>query len=555
MKLGVNVAIIQEGKILLTQREDFEVWCLPGGAVDPGESLAEAACREVREEIGLEVELTGLVGVYSIPEEGIGSGHIAVFTAHPAGGTLQLDPREVVAADYFAAGDLPELTLDWHRQRILDAFNGAGGSLYRRQRIDRPFPALSRAELYALRDRSGLTRQEFFVQHYMATASPPATPIPPRTFLWRPEALIANRHRIDGGDPLLQPAYRKLLADAEKAMNAGPWSVMDKAVTPPSGDKHDYYSVGPYWWPNPDTADGLPYVRRDGETNPERARYDSDPLKALVAAVDTLALAYFFSGADRFAARAATLLRVWFLNESTRMNPHLDYGQAIPGICDGRGIGIIDTLQLSRTVDAIGLLATSSQWTDSDQAGMAEWFRRYSRWLLESKNGQDEARQHNNHGVWYDVQLAAFALFARMDDIARTVLVVSAPQRIAGHIAADGSQPYELARTRSLSYSTMNLRGLMDLARLGEHMGLDLWHFVPRTGGGLCAAVDYLVHHAVDSEWTQAQITPFDYGELLPILRQAARVYDNVQYEDAISRLPAEIATQRTQLLLHPGDE
>ncbi len=516
MKLGVNVAIIENNRILLTQREDFEVWCLPGGAVDPGESLAEAAQREVLEEIGLAVELTRLVGVYSIPEEGVGSGHIALFAGRVNGGEMKLDPHEVLAADFFSADALPELMLDWHRDRAVDALNGAGGSVFHRQHVRWPFPLLSRKELYALRDRTGLPRHEFYRRFYVQGEAPPKKP--PRTFLLDADALASVKQRLAAGDAALQAAYAKLLGEAEAALSAGPWSVMDKAHTPPSGDKHDYFSVGPYWWPNPDTADGLPYIRRDGETNPQRADYDSDPLKQLVAAVDTLALAYFFSDDERFAGHAAHLLRVWFLDDSTRMNPHLNYAQAIPGVCDGRGIGIIDTLQLSRSVDAIGLLASSPHWEPVDQVGMVDWFRRYLRWLLESPLGQDEARQHNNHGVWYDVQVASFALLAGMDDSARTLLVSSAPQRISNHIAADGSQPHELARTRSLSYSVMNLRGLMDLARLGEQFGLDLWRFVARERGGIQAALDYLVENAVDAEWNLPQITPFDENELLPLL-------------------------------------
>ncbi|MBI1295992.1 NUDIX domain-containing protein [bacterium] len=540
MKLGVNVAIIQDNRILLTQREDFEVWCLPGGAVDPGETLAEAARREVREEIGIEVELERLVGVYSLPEDGVGSGHIAVFAARPLSEELTLDPNEVIAAGYFTLDTLPDAMLDWHRPRAEDALSGVGGSLYRRQNVPWPFPQLSRRELYALRDRLGLPRAEFYHRFYVAGETVPAAVLPVRTFLLDADHLLANKRRLAARDATLEHAYANLLVEAEDALNAGPWSVMDKPHTPPSGDKHDYYSVGPYWWPNPDSADGLPYVRRDGETNPERAHYDSDPLKDLIAAVDTLALAYFFSEDERFARHAAHLLRVWFLDEATRMNPHLNYGQAIPGICDGRGIGIIDTLQLSRTVDAIGLLAASPHWEKTDQLGMADWFRRYTDWLLQSPLGQEEARQHNNHGVWYDAQVAAFALFAGMKEIARALLVTSAPQRITAHIAQDGSQPHELARTRSLSYSVMNLHGLMDLARLGDHFDLDLWRFVGRDHGGIQAALDYLIANTVDADWDLPQITPFDQNELLSLLLRAVAVYPETEYAAVALRLQAE---------------
>jgi hypothetical protein len=147
------------------------------------------------------------------------------------------------------------------------------------------------------------------------------------------------------------------------------------------------------------------------------------------------------------------------------------------------------------------------------------------------------------------VQIASFALLAGMDDSARTLLVTSAPQRISGHIAADGSQPHELARTRSLSYSVMNLHGLMDLARLGEQFNLDLWRIEARDRGGIQAALDYLIEHAVDGEWDLPQITPFDASELLPLLLRAERVYARQGYAPAAKRLTDEPMTDRSWLL------
>src|SRR5690606_33758828 len=165
---------------------------------------------------------------------------------------------------------------------------------------------------------------------------------------------------------------------------------------------------------------------------------------------------------------AARLLRVWFLDEATRMNPHLEYGQAVPGRNKGRGIGIIDTAGLPRLVDAVGLLQGSQHWTDVDQQGMQQWFGEYLTWLRESRHGRDEDRTKNNHATWYDVQVAAFALFAGEEHIAREVLEGAGDRRIRTQIEPDGRQPHELARTKSFDYSTMNLRGMFELATLAE---------------------------------------------------------------------------------------
>lgn len=161
--LGVNISIIQNGKILLTKREDFEVWCLPGGAVDEGESIAQAAIRETREETGLIVELTRLVGLYSRPGWP-GAGHIASFLASPIGGQLKADPSEVIDMAYFAPDALPEDLLWWHKQRIADAFSGVCGVVWS-QIVDYPFDReLTRPEMYRLRDESGLSRRDFYFE-------------------------------------------------------------------------------------------------------------------------------------------------------------------------------------------------------------------------------------------------------------------------------------------------------------------------------------------------------------------------------------------------------
>jgi ADP-ribose pyrophosphatase YjhB (NUDIX family) len=161
--LGVTIAIFQAGQILLTRREDFEVWCLPGGAVDDGESLAQAAMREAREETGLEVELTRLVGIYSRPKWWH-SMHLVLFAARPVGGALRPDPHEVIEIGYFDPAGLPAPLLAGHSRQIADALEGSCGRAWSHE-VSWPFePGMTRQELYAMRDRSGLSRQQFYEQ-------------------------------------------------------------------------------------------------------------------------------------------------------------------------------------------------------------------------------------------------------------------------------------------------------------------------------------------------------------------------------------------------------
>jgi ADP-ribose pyrophosphatase YjhB (NUDIX family) len=172
--LGAIVAVIEGDRVLLTRRHDFEVWCLPGGHVDDGESLAGAAMREVREETGLAVELTHLVGVYSKPGLFGGTLHLVLFAGRVVGGTLQPQPEEVVEVGHFGRDDLPALLVWGHREAILDAFDGIGGSIARSNlTAGPPTPGLTRATLEPMRAASGLSRADFYLRHLVPPSSEP----------------------------------------------------------------------------------------------------------------------------------------------------------------------------------------------------------------------------------------------------------------------------------------------------------------------------------------------------------------------------------------------
>jgi ADP-ribose pyrophosphatase YjhB (NUDIX family) len=164
---GVSIALIDHGRVLLTRREDFDIWCLPGGAVDENESSAEAARREMKEETGLSVTLTALVGVYS-ELNWFGSGlHVVHFAAAAVPQEMRLNVAEVLEARYFSQEELPEPLMAGHRRRILDALHGTAGSRVWKQEIPWPFEKeISRDEIYRLRDQSGLSRREFYIKHF-----------------------------------------------------------------------------------------------------------------------------------------------------------------------------------------------------------------------------------------------------------------------------------------------------------------------------------------------------------------------------------------------------
>ena len=374
----------------------------------------------------------------------------------------------------------------------------------------------------------------------------------PRTLLARGEVLARVRERVRAGDSALAPAYAKLLDDARRALAVAPASVMDKQRMPASGDRHDYMSFGPYWWPDSTKPDGLPFIRRDGQVNPgSRQDSDSPRMGRMSDASTTLALAYYLSGDERYAEHAARLLRTWFLDSATRMNPNLRFGQAIPGITDGRGIGLIDTRELASLIDAMALLHGSPSWRADDEQGMLRWYGDFLRWLKTSPQGLDEAKEKNNHGTWVDVQTAAIALFVGDTAFARQVVAERGRRRIDTQITSDGREPFELARTRSLSYSQFNADALTRLAELGRWVGVDLWHYTSPTGGSIRGALAYLAPYADSTrKWPVRQITPVSSSALLGTYRRADAALRDPALRTAIAQMPAaNRATDRSRLL------
>ncbi len=378
----------------------------------------------------------------------------------------------------------------------------------------------------------------------------------PRVFLLDAKQLQLTRQRVRDGDKSLTAAWARLEREAQKALSEGPFSVVNKSVTPPSGDKHDYMTQAPYFWPDPKSPNGLPYIRRDGERNPEINKItDHHSLDDLENSVETLALAYYFKGDEAYAAKAVQLLRAFFLESATRMNPNLEYAQFIPGVNTGRGIGLIETRGLTRVVDAIGLLAGSKSLTEADQRGLQDWFGKFLQWMQESKNGREESAAKNNHGTYYDLQVVSFALFLGKRDLAVRVLQEARQKRIATQIEPDGRQPLELARTKAWGYSNGNLDGLMLLATLGERVGVDLWNFQTNDGRSIRKALDFLTPIALgERKWQYQELGGVKPESLFPLMRRAANVYHDTPYQALMAKVPEVDLVDRSRLLRPDGN-
>jgi hypothetical protein len=300
-----------------------------------------------------------------------------------------------------------------------------------------------------------------------------------------------------------------LKAARDKAIQAGPFSVTfsrPKGLSP--AGPHDFFSEGPYWWPDPANPEG-PYIRRDGERNPNLFTANDDDMGRMSEAVLVLGIAAYFQDDREAAARAWRLLDAWFLAPETLMKPHLEYGQAIRGRTAGRGTGIIDSRPLQWCAAGVALLAASKFSDQRKLEGVKAWFGSYVEWLTTSQKGLDEKMSGNNHATWWAAQVAAYAVLCgdgRAEQAAyahyRDVLVPS-------QLQADGSAPREEARTKSLSYSIMNLEGFTLLCRLAGVRGEDLWGFRTPLGASVLRSVEYLAPFVEDpSRWTKQQIAP-----------------------------------------------
>ncbi|HEX4793339.1 MAG TPA: alginate lyase family protein [Humisphaera sp.] len=375
----------------------------------------------------------------------------------------------------------------------------------------------------------------------------------PRVFSANPATLLSVKQRIAAQDPALMPAFDALMKDAQKAVKVVPASVMEKPQTPPGVDRHDYVSYAPYFWPNPDTKDGLPYVRHDGKRNHDKVNEGDAPrFEKMMGTVATLALAYELSGREEFAEHASTIVRVWFIDPATRMNPNFTHAQAIPGTNSGRGTGLIEFASMPHLVDSLGMLEGSKSWTKQDQQAMKEWLSKFAHWMTTSKEAADERNAANNHGSWFDVEEVSLLLYLGKDEEARAICERAKQKRIARQIEPDGRQPLELARADGFGYSVFNVNALFALATLAQRVDVDLWHFKTADGRSLRKALDFLAPYAdAQKKWPHNQANALNREKLAAALQQAIQIYGGTSYADALQHLPADaVAADRIRLLI-----
>ena len=334
-----------------------------------------------------------------------------------------------------------------------------------------------------------------------------------------------------------------LIKVAEEALVVKVNPVSNKKHLRFGATKNDFVSAAPYWWPNPDTDDGLPYIKKDGQVNPlttDDDYYDRNRLNVMHDTFCKLAVAYFYTNDMRYKDAACEHLYKWFVDPETRMNPSLDYAQQIAGVCNGRDFGIIDTTCLVNVIDC-ALLLNYEKIDD-----FKEWAAKYLEWLLTDHNGISESKKDNNHGLWYDAQVIALAAFTGNTEVVKTT-AINMKDRIASQVAEDGSLPEELARTRSYMYSHFALRGIYYAHEISAKFGVQILTQEYKK------CFDFLMPFVNGTKvWKHTQILNEEPSDAGACMYFGYRIFGDVQFREAANKKYGEMIDNPTMQLRFP---
>ncbi|WP_057775498.1 alginate lyase family protein [Cytobacillus dafuensis] len=339
---------------------------------------------------------------------------------------------------------------------------------------------------------------------------------------FRTEVLKEELNQYESGKKIAP--IDQLIADAEEALTQGPYSVIDKTTLPPSHNANDYWHPAPYWWPNPKTKDGMPYIRRDGKRVPgtrmyelESEKYDRTRLQYVFDDSITLALAWYFTKEKKYAMHGVRILERFFINPKTRMTPHLKYAQVRLGRNNNKGShsGIIEMKDMYYYLDAIRLFHAAGCMDEETLIDFKKWLSSYLEWLVHSAQGEKEQKSSNNHGTFYDLQVAAIAEFLNNRSLLYKTLARS-KARIREQFAKDGSQPKELKRNTTAHYCFFNFQGWIYLCEIANRWGMDLWSYKASNGSSLMNGAKWLLSHS-GKEWPYKQADEFDLERYFPI--------------------------------------
>ena len=344
---------------------------------------------------------------------------------------------------------------------------------------------------------------------------------------------------------------------SEKLLAEKPRTVTASSCPRSAGGKHDFYSEGPYWWPDPANPDG-PFIRHDGLRFPGRFVTHDDDLRNVSWIVGTHTSAWLLTGKEKYAKAAMDHLRAWFIDTTTLMNPNMLYAQAIRGINTGRGVGIIDAGQLMDIAQSVLILGKSPDVSAGEIAQIKEWFRQFIGWLTTHPYGIDEMNAKNNHGSWWFAQVASYARLVGDEKLLQRCRDKYKDTLLPNQMAANGSFPEELARTKPYSYSLFNLDAFASLLWIVSDKNYDSWNYTLPDGRGLSKGLDYMWPFLKDkTKWTGGK--DVDHWEEQPEPRQfmlfAAMKSNNASWFDlwkSLAEKNSSDASRRSMMLKNP---
>lgn len=300
--------------------------------------------------------------------------------------------------------------------------------------------------------------------------------------------------------------YPELIDSTEKIDKSKLYSITQVYCKNSAGNRNEFYSEGDYWWPNDESLNGLPYIRKDGVSNPGNFNAHRKLLIKMSLQLAELTLQYQKTRKQEYACQALEALRYWFLRPQTHMEPHLKYAQAIPGVCTGRGLGIIDTLHLVEAVLAIMRLRKLKAMDIETENDLISWFSQYLSWLLTHRYGQKEKTHGNNHSSCWYLQIAAFALLTDNQNVIDMCRNDYKSVLLPSQMALNGSFPRELKRTKPYCYSIFNLEAMTAFCQILTTPENNLFNYKNSNGLSLRNGIEFIYPYLLDkNSWPYAK--------------------------------------------------
>lgn len=310
-----------------------------------------------------------------------------------------------------------------------------------------------------------------------------------------------NRKSVTNFDLINQIDESRILTSANKYLHIKPIPITEYTNERSLGTRNDFYSEGDYWWPNPEDPDG-PYIRRDGLSNPNYFSQHREAMRNMSIQVASLTAAYKITSDKRYAVHAISHLTTWFISTETKMNPNMNYAQAIKGVCPGRGVGLIDAIHLVEPARSISLLHEMDALDETTFTELKKWFSKFLNWMNTHEYGIDERERKNNHGTCWVMQAAEYARLTEnqskleyCNDRYKTVL-------LPNQMDTNGSFPMELKRTKPYGYSLFNIDIMAAICQILSNEKENLFEYKLEDGRGMEAALNFIYPFIEDkSKW------------------------------------------------------